>query len=111
MEDYQKREELLTQWLNDPSCRIMIAIPGAAKYGHTWLKANHSIYYSTTEDYDNFAQSRDRNYRRGQDREVVEHRLITSKTIERKIWSAILGRQDLNKFFYDYYKNATPHPL
>jgi len=44
----KNREELLTRWLNDPSCRIMIAIPGAAKYGHTWLKANHSIYYSTT---------------------------------------------------------------
>ena len=107
----KKREAALVRWLDDSSCRIMVAIPGAAKYGHTWLKANNSIYYSTTEDFDNFAQSRDRNYRRGQDREVFEHKLITVNTIERKIWNAIAGRKDLHNFFYEYYKNAKPHSL
>jgi SNF2 family DNA or RNA helicase len=93
-----KRKTLLNKWLNDPTCRIIIAIPAAAKFGHTWLKANASIYFTGTDDYEDYSQSRDRNYRRGQDREVTEYKLITNKTIERKIWLAITAKQRLDTF-------------
>jgi SNF2 family DNA or RNA helicase len=93
-----KRRTLLNRWLDDPTCKIMIAIPAAAKFGHTWLKANASIYFTGTDDYEDYSQSRDRNYRRGQDREVTEYKLITNKTIERKIWLAITTKQRLDTF-------------
>jgi SNF2 family DNA or RNA helicase len=107
----KERDKNLDRWLNDPTCRIIVAIPKAAKYGHTWLKANKTIYYSATEDFDDYVQSHDRNYRRGQDREVDEEKLVTNKTIERKIWTALMARKKLDKFLKDYYlEKASPRP-
>ena len=90
----------MTDW-----CRINVAMPNSAKFGHTWNKANHSIYYSGTEDYENYAQSRDRKYRRGQEREVTEWKIITNNTCERKVWYAISNRKKLDRFMKDYYSN------
>jgi hypothetical protein len=98
-----KRNELLDRWLNDKSCRIMVAMPQAAMFGHTWLKSNASFYYSCTENYEFYAQSHDRNYRRGLTREVTEYKLVTSNTIESKIWAAVKSRKKLDKFLKDYY--------
>lgn len=103
----KKREVLLDFWLNNEKCRIMIAVPSAAKFGHTWLKANYTIYFSGTEDFEDYAQSRDRNYRYGQTREVTEIKIITNKTIERKVWYAISTKKKMDKFLKDYYKNAS----
>ena len=100
----KKREELLSRWKNDKKCRLIVAMPSAAKYGHTWLKAKLMIYYSATEDFDNYAQSHDRNYRRGQDEEVTEMKLVAVKTIERKVWVAVQNRKRVDQFLKDYYK-------
>ena len=106
-----KREELLMRWLNDKSCRIIVAVASSAKFGHTWLKANHAIYFSGTEDFEDYIQSHDRNYRRGQDREVTEWKLITNNTIENKVWACITRKGKLDKFLKDYYlEKASPRP-
>lgn len=101
MSDKKRRTNLL-RWLKDPSCRIMISNPKSTKFGHTWNKANYTIYYSGTEDYEDFSQSRDRNYRRGQTREVTEYKLITRKTIEKQIWQCIQMRKKLDVFLKTY---------
>lgn len=98
----EKREQQLDFWLNNPNCRLMISIAESSKFGHTWLKANYTIYFSGTECYEGYAQSRDRAYRRGQTKEVTEVKYITNKTIERKIWYAITTRKKLDKFMKDY---------
>ena len=98
----KKRNALLQFWLEDKACRVMVAIPAAAKFGHTWLKANLSIYFSGTEDYENYAQSRDRNYRRGQTRSVTECKLITTNTVEKVIWKAITNKGRLDDFMKRY---------
>ena len=97
------RESNLDRWLNDNNCRIIVAIPKSAKFGHTWIKSNTTIYFSGTEDFEDYIQSRDRNYRRGQDKEVTEYRIITNKTIERKVWYCISTKKKLDKFLKDYY--------
>lgn len=102
------RNEHLTYWKNNPKCRIIFALAKSVKFGHTWLKATKSIYYSATEDYEDFAQSRDRNYRYGLDHEVEEYRFVTNKTVERKVWYAITHRQKLDKFLKNYYKRNLP---
>jgi SNF2 family DNA or RNA helicase len=98
----KKRNALLQFWLEDKACRIMVAIPAAAKFGHTWLKANLSIYFSGTEDFEDHAQSRDRNYRRGQTRSVTECKLITTNTVEKVIWKAIANKGRLDDFMKRY---------
>jgi SNF2 family DNA or RNA helicase len=97
-----KRDTALNKWLNDSECRMMISIPASTKFGHTWLKANASIYFSGTEDFQNYSQSRDRNYRRGQTREVTEYKLISKDTVEKRIWIAISNKKKLDKFLKDY---------
>lgn len=99
----KKREEVLTRWKNNDFCRIMVGMPSAAKFGHTWLKANYVIYYSGTEDYEDYAQSRDRNYRRGQTRPVTEIKIITKNTIERRVWYCIATKKKVDKFLKDFY--------
>ena len=96
------RNAMLDKWLNTKECRIMVAIPASAKFGHTWLKANASIYFSATENFEDHAQSRDRNYRRGQTRVVTEYKLISRGTIERNIWYAISNKHTLDSFLKDY---------
>ena len=98
-----KRERHLLKWQDDPSCRIIIAHPKSCKFGFTWNKANRTYYYSATEDFEDFSQSRDRNYRRGQTREVKEYRFCTTKTIENRVWYAITQKKKLDKFLKDYY--------
>ena len=101
----KKRKNNLLKWLRDPSCRIMVSNPKSTKFGHTWNKANYSIYYSGTEDYEDFAQSRDRNYRRGQTRPVTEYKIITRKTLEKQIWQCIQMRKKLDVFLKSYLLN------
>lgn len=98
-----KREENLVKWKNDPTCRIMIAHPKTARYGFTWLKATETIFFSGTEDYEDFAQCRDRNYRRGQTREVTETRIIAKNTIERLVWAAIRTKKKLDRYLKAYF--------
>lgn len=105
----KKREDNLNQWKNNKNIRIMIAIASSAKFGHTWLKANNTIYFSCTEDYEDYIQSHDRNYRRGQTNEVTESRLITKGTIERNVWLTISSKKRLDKFMKEYY-GAMPNP-
>jgi SNF2 family DNA or RNA helicase len=99
----KKREAVLTRWKNNDFCRIMVGMPSAAKFGHTWLKANYVIYFSGTEDYEDYAQSRDRNYRRGQTRPVTEIKIITKNTIERRVWYCIATKKKVDKFLKDFY--------
>ena len=99
----KEREDNLIKWLDNKTCRIMVASSKAAKFGHTWLKADKSIYFSGTDDYEDYTQSRDRNYRRGQDREVTEYRLIANKTIEGSLWSGIRLKKRTDQYMKDYY--------
>jgi hypothetical protein len=99
----KKREAQLKIWLS-PESRLIVGIAKSAKFGHTWLKANLMLFYSATEDYEDYAQSHDRNYRRGQTREVIEKRYVSVKTIERKIWYALQSRKKIDRFLKDYFK-------
>ena len=91
----------LDLWKNNPLCRIMIAHPGAFMYGHTWLKANFTYYPSPVDDNNQYSQSRKRNHRRGQTREVTERKFILKNTLERNIWSSIRRKIRLDRFLKD----------
>lgn len=99
----KKREEQLKLWLSETG-RLIVGIPKSAKFGHTWNKANLMLYYSATEDFEDYSQSHDRNHRYGQTREVTEKRYIAKKTVESKVWYAIHTRKKLDTFLKDYFK-------
>ena len=103
----ESRNANLNHWLDNEGCRLLVATSRSVKYGHTWLKANKSIYFSGTDDYEDYTQSRDRNYRYGQDREVTEYRLIANKTVEGNLWTGIRGKQKTDRFMKDYYAKLT----
>jgi SNF2 family DNA or RNA helicase len=97
MKDDEQTEQL-TLWLQNPKCRIMVAHPGAFMYGHTWLKANYTYYPSAVDDNNQYAQSRKRNHRRGQTREVTERHFFFKGTLEPDIWSSIVTKTRLDRF-------------
>ena len=90
--------EQLKLWKHDPRCRIMVAHPGAFMYGHTWLKANFTYYSSPVDDNNHYSQSRKRNHRRGQDREVTERKFLLKDTLEKDIWTSIRKKIRLDRF-------------
>ena len=96
MSDKLKQEQL-NLWLNNPQCQVFVGHPAAFMYGHTWLKAAWTIYTSATDDHEHYAQSRRRNYRRGQTKEVTEIKLITSGTLESRIWLGIEHKKRLDQ--------------
>jgi SNF2 family DNA or RNA helicase len=97
MTDKQQQQQL-DLWLNNPKCRIMIAHPGAFMYGHTWNKANFTYYSSSVDDNNQYSQSRKRNHRRGQTREVTERKFILKDTLEKDVWNSIVRKIRLDKF-------------
>jgi len=97
----------LKRYLDNDWCRIMVASSKAVKYGHTWLKANKSFYYSGTDDFEDYTQSRDRNYRYGQDKEVEEYRLVAKKTVEGGLWSGIRMKKRTDQYMKNYYAGIT----
>ena len=97
MTDKEQKTQL-SLWLNDPKCRIMIAHPGAFMYGHTWLKANFTYYSSAVDDNEQYSQSRKRNHRRGQTREVTERKFLLKDTLEKDIWNSIVRKIRLDRF-------------
>ena len=96
MSDTLKQEQL-DLWLNNPKCQFFVAHPAAFMYGHTWLKAGWNFYTSATDDHEHYAQSRRRNYRRGQTKEVTEIKLITMGTLEARIWMGIEHKKRLDQ--------------
>jgi len=96
MSDKEKQGQL-DLWLNDEKCQIIVAHPAAFMYGHTWNKAAYTVYTSATDDHEHYAQSRRRNYRRGQTKEVTEFKIITRGTLEQRIWMAVEHKKRLDQ--------------
>ena len=96
MSDKEKQGQL-DLWLNDEKCQGIVAHPAAFMYGHTWNKAAYTIYTSATDDHEHYAQSRRRNYRRGQTKEVTEIKIITRGTLENRIWLSVEHKKRLDQ--------------
>lgn len=59
----ESRNLSVRRFLEDDSCQILIASPGAAKEGLTLTVANHAIYYDRNFSLDDYLQSQDRIHR------------------------------------------------
>lgn len=73
---------------NDPSTRVMLATPGAAKEGLTLTVANHVIFYDRGFSLDDYLQAQDRIHRISQTSTCYVHTLIMQNSIDE--WVEIL---------------------
>ena len=78
--DYRNRA--LSEFKTDPSCRILVATPGAAKEGLTLTVANHAIFYDRSFSLDDYLQAQDRIHRISQTQDCFVHNLIAENTID-----------------------------
>ncbi len=76
------RNKALTEFKTDPSCRILVATPGAAKEGLTLTVANHAVFYDRSFSLDDYLQAQDRIHRISQTQDCFVHNLIAENTID-----------------------------
>lgn len=81
--------------------RFMIAQPGAAGRGHTWVNSTYVIYYSNDFSYVKRAQSEDRSHRIGQTNNVTYIDLVAENTIDSHILLALKNKRSVAEFFKD----------
>lgn len=92
--------ESITREFCEGDAQFMLAHPASAQYGHTWVEANITIFYTLSYSLLQYMQARDRCYRIGQVNPVTEYILIGSPT-DQKIWDSLME----NKQFADKITN------
>lgn len=80
--DIDVRNNALRRFKTDPSCRLLVATPGAAKEGLTLTVANHAVFYDRSFSLDDYLQAQDRIHRISQTDECFVHNLIAKTTID-----------------------------
>lgn len=89
-------EAQVKKFKEDDSCRMMLAHPKSAKFGHTWNWAKTTVFYSYGHSLEDYWQARDRNYRIGQENKVTEIFLYSSP-IERQVMQALSVGEDFSQ--------------
>ena len=72
----------LDRFMEDSSCRLLVATPGAAKEGLTLTVANHALFFDRTFSLDDYLQAQDRIHRISQKDECVVENLVAVGTID-----------------------------
>ena len=88
------RDLSIRRFLEDPSCEVLIATPGAAKEGLTLTVANHAIYYDRSFSLDDYLQSQDRIHRISQDKTCYIYILKMQDSIDTWI-DALLNAKEI----------------
>lgn len=83
-----------TKWL--------LCHPQSAMYGLTMNIARYSIYYSMSQSYEQFHQSRDRNKRLGQKFSVNYRFLVCVNSIDKAIVTAVKKKQSVSQEIMNY---------
>jgi SNF2 family DNA or RNA helicase len=90
------RENHIRAFRNDPTCRVLIANPGAAAESISLHKVcHHAIYIDRTFNAGQFIQSRDRIHRVGlrPDEDVMYHLLMTEGSIDETVNQRLLAKE------------------
>ena len=103
----------LDRFMEDPSCRLLVATPGAAKEGLTLTVANHALFFDRTFSLDDYLQAQDRIHRISQTSECLVENLVAVGTIDEwvgellsaKALAAALVQGDIT--FSEYQDQAT----
>ena len=77
-----ERNQSIDRFKVDPTCRLLLATPGAAKEGLTLTVANRAIFFDRSFSLDDYLQAQDRIHRISQSKECYVHNLIATNTID-----------------------------
>ena len=83
----------LHRFMDDPSCRILVATPGAAKEGLTLTVANHALFLDRTFSLDDYLQAQDRIHRISQTKECVVENLVAVGTIDEWVGELLSAKE------------------
>lgn len=80
--DMGARNSAVERFLGDPSKRLLVATPGAAKEGLTLTVANHAIFFDRSFSLDDWLQAQDRIHRISQERDCWVTHLFAEESID-----------------------------
>lgn len=83
----------------------MVAHPATLRYGVTFVDCTTAIYYSLSYSYNDYAQSHDRIYRRGQEKPCTFIFLLVPRTIDTVLYNVVHKKQDLSQQMEKMVKN------
>jgi SNF2 family DNA or RNA helicase len=86
--------------------QYMIAHPQTLKYGVTFTQCTYAVYYSLSYSYDDYYQSHDRIYRKGQTKPCTFIFLLCHDTIDELIYEALHDKRDLADAIKEYAKGV-----
>ena len=82
--------------------QYIIANPKTLKYGVTFVKCSYAVYYSLSYSYDDYYQSHDRIYRKGQEKPCTFIFLICENTIDEVIYDVLKQKGDISEAIKRY---------
>lgn len=74
------------------SAQYIVAHPKSMKYGVTLVNSSYAVYYSLSDDYDDYRQSRDRILRKGQTKSCTIIFLVAEGTIDTHIKKSVMNK-------------------
>lgn len=80
------------------SAQYIIAHPNTLKYGVTFTNCSYAIYYSISYSFEEYYQSHDRIYRKGQSRPCTYIFLNAKNTIDEIMFETIMGKKSRAEF-------------
>lgn len=95
------RQIAIEKFQGDNDTRICIANPQAGGVGIDLTAASYMIYFARGYNFENYAQSQARNYRKGSERheKITEVILLAQNTIDQTIDNALNKKADTAEFF------------
>lgn len=100
-----ERETVITKFLNDDLCRVLVANPSAAKEGLTLTSANNAVYLDRNFKMDDYLQSQDRIHRIGQTKPCNIFKLIADNTIDEYTDEILEKKEAISKYTLGDTKN------
>jgi len=85
----ERRNSVVSWFLENSEERVLVATPGAAKEGLTLTVANHAIFFDRTYSLDDYLQAQDRIHRVSQTRTCYVYNLIMQDSIDEWIETLI----------------------
>lgn len=86
--------------------KYLIAHPRTLMYGVTLTNCSYAIYYSMSHSYEEWYQSHDRIYRKGQTKNTSFYYLQMEKTIDEDCYKSAVGKHSVNEFIQSFLRRV-----
>jgi SNF2 family DNA or RNA helicase len=101
----EKQKQEILKAFKRGDLQYAICHPKSVGFGHTLVNCTESVYYSNSYSYDNAKQSKDRMYRKGQDKKCSYYYLLAKGTLDSVILNAVSRKEDTSMAILKYLKS------